>query len=157
MAHSYLCVRVHYIWSTYRRTPWLSPEWRERLYRYFAAVTRRKGGVLLCAGGVRDHVHLYVSLPPDVSIARLVNALKANSSRWIHESFPKLRSFAWQHGYSAFSVSRFSEAGLIKYIRNQEQHHNEHTFAREITRLAARHGLAPRPERPAHSNGLTHP
>jgi REP-associated tyrosine transposase len=123
MAHSYLCVRIHCVWSTYRRHPWIAPDWQDRLYRYFAAVARRKGSMLLCAGGVRDHVHLYLSLPADLSVAQLVSALKANSSRWIHETFPRLQQFAWRQGYSAFSVSRFGEARLIAYIRNQAAHH----------------------------------
>ena len=142
MAHTYLCIRIHCVWSTYRRHPWIAPEWRDRLYRYLGAVARQKGSVLLCAGGMRDHVHLYLSLPADLSIARLVNALKANSSRWIHETFPRIRQFAWQQGYSAFSVSRSSEARLIAYIGNQEAHHRP---------------LSPRPEGPTPSNRSPHP
>src|SRR5207249_10136670 len=58
-----------------------------------------------------------------ISVASLVGALKANSSRWIHETFPQLKLFAWQKGYSAFSVCRRCERGVIKYIRNQEARH----------------------------------
>src|SRR6266540_5214930 len=96
--HSFVWVRVHLVWSTYRRRPWLAPEWRDRLYRYLAAVARRKGALPLCIGGARDHIHVYVSLGPDTSVGRLVNALKANSCRWIHETFPRFRLFAWQNG-----------------------------------------------------------
>ena len=139
MAHTFLCVRVHCVWSTYRRQPWLAPEWRERLYRYFASVARRKGAVLLCAGGIEDHVHLYLSLPARLALAQLVGALKTNSSRWIHETFPRLTLFEWQTGYAAFSVSKSSERGLIAYIRRQEAHHREQQFRRELERLLIRH------------------
>ena len=91
-----------------------------------------------------DHVHLYLSLPADLSIAQLVSALKANSSRWIHETFPRLRQFAWQQGYAAFSVSRFSEERLIAYIRNQEAHH-----------LGPK-GRHPQTGRPIREDGATH-
>src|SRR5881396_1834305 len=127
-AHSFVWVRVHCVWTTYRRQPLLEPDWQERLYRYLSGVARRKGALLLCAGGVRDHIHLYLSLPPDRSIASLVNALKANSSRWIHATFPHHRLFAWQTGYAAFSVSQRSEQRLISYILNQEKHHNGKRF-----------------------------
>jgi len=56
-------------------------------------------------------------------VANLVDALKANSSRWIHNTFPPLKVFAWQKGYSAFSVCRRCEHRVIGYIRNQEAHH----------------------------------
>lgn len=88
-------------------------------------------------------MHLYVALPRNLAIAHLVAALKANSSRWIHETFPRLRSFAWQRGYAAFSVSQYSEEKLIKYIQNQERHHRDRTFAGELTNLVRGHGLMP--------------
>ena len=141
MAHTFLCVRVHCVWSTYRRQPWIAREWRERLYRYFAGVARRKGAVLLCAGGVEDHVHLYLSLPARLTLAQLVSALKANSSRWIHQTFPRLRLFEWQTGYAAFSVCKSSERRVIAYIRHQEEHHREQRFRREFERLLTRHEI----------------
>jgi putative transposase len=116
-------VRVHLVWSTYRRRPWIARWWQERLYRCLAITARRKGAILLCAGGAPDHVHLYVSLAAHMSVANLVDALKSNSSRWIHDTFPQLNVFAWQKGYSAFSVCRRCEQRVIAYIRNQEAHH----------------------------------
>lgn len=151
MSHSFVWVRVHCVWSTYRRQPWIAPEWRDRLYRYLAGVARRKGALLLCAGGVRDHVHLYLSLSPQHSVGSLVNALKSNSCRWIHETFPRLRLFAWQKGYAAFSVSRHSEQRLISYIENQDVHHRNEGFEWELQRTLSRHGIPHnRPEGPAH-------
>ncbi len=138
--HSFVWVRVHLVWSTYRRRPWLAPEWRDRLYRYLAAVARRKGALPLCIGGARDHIHVYVSLGPDTSVGRLVNALKANSCRWIHETFPRFRLFAWQTGYAAFSVSERFEQSVISYISTQEAHHRREGFQRELQRLMTRHG-----------------
>jgi REP element-mobilizing transposase RayT len=123
MRHTFVWVRVHLVWSTYRRRPWIARSWQERLYRCLTVIARRKGAILLSAGGAPDHVHLYVSLAAHMSVANLVDALKANSSRWIHNTFPPLKVFAWQKGYSAFSVCRRCEHRVIGYIRNQEAHH----------------------------------
>ena len=123
MRHTFVWVRVHLVWSTCRRQPWIDPAWQEGLYRCLANVARRKGAIVLCAGGARDHVHVYVSLASHMSVAYLVDALKANSSRWIHRTFPHLKLFTWQKGYSAFSVCRRCEHRVIGYIRNQEAHH----------------------------------
>jgi len=79
--------------------------------------------MVLAVGGWRDHVHIYVSLPANLMIGDLVNTLKSNSSRWIHDLSPPLRQFAWQKGYSAFSVCKRCERRVIAYIRNQEAHH----------------------------------
>ena len=142
-AHSFVWIRVHCIWTTYRRQPWLDTDWRHQLYRCLSGIARRKGALLLCAGGVQDHIHLYLSLPPDRSIASLVNALKANSCRWIHATFPRRRLFAWQTGYAAFSVSKRSEQRLMSYILNQEAHHRREELQREMERFLDRHGLRP--------------
>jgi putative transposase len=123
MRHTFFWVRVHLVWSTYRREPWIEPAWQERLYRCLSDVARRKGARVLCAGGARDHVHVYVSLAAGMSVAYLVDALKANSSRWVHETFPRLKLFAWQKGYAAFSVCKRCEGKVISYIRSQEAHH----------------------------------
>jgi len=93
------------------------------LYRCLREIGRRKGAIVLAVGGAPDHIHVYVSLSGRISVASLVDALKANSSRWIHETFPQLKLFAWQKGYSAFSVCRRCEGVVIRYIRNQEARH----------------------------------
>ena len=123
MRHTFVWVRVHLVWSTYRRQKWIDRAWQERLYRCLREIGRRKGAIVLAVGGAPDHIHVYVSLSGRISVASLVDALKANSSRWIHETFPQLKLFAWQKGYSAFSVCRRCEGVVIRYIRNQEARH----------------------------------
>jgi REP element-mobilizing transposase RayT len=132
MAGKHLSLLVHFVWSTARREPRLAPEWRDRLYGYIGGVLEHKKAKLLCAGGISDHIHLYASLPSTVTIAELVNAIKANSSRWIHQTFPEQKSFAWQEGYGAFSVSKSGEEQVVRYIRNQEAHHRRRDFKNEF-------------------------
>lgn len=93
---------------------------------------KNKRASLICAGGMHDHIHLYASLPSTITIADFVSVVKSNSSRWIHESFPKRRAFGWQEGYGAFSVSKSEEARVISYIRNQERHHAKRNFNDEF-------------------------
>jgi REP element-mobilizing transposase RayT len=80
-------------------------------------------------------------MPSTISIADFMNAVKANSSRWIHESFAPLRSFAWQEGYGAFSVSKSEEGRVVRYISNQEVHHRKRTFKDELVGLLEKHGI----------------
>lgn len=120
MAGKYLSLLIHFVWSTKNREPWIAPEWSDNLYAYIGGVLRKKKAKLICAGGVTDHIHVYASLPSTLTVADAVNAMKANSSRWVHEEIPRKAGFAWQDGYGAFSVNKSSEQRVIDYIMNQE-------------------------------------
>jgi putative transposase len=95
----------------------------------------------LAAGGVADHVHVLLSLPATMSISKAMQLVKGNSSKWIHETFPELRSFAWQQGYASFSISVSAIEETRSYIRNQEKHHRTRTYREEVILFLKRHGL----------------
>jgi hypothetical protein len=67
--------------------------------------------------------------------------MKARSSKWIHETFPELRGFAWQEGYGGFTVSKSAVSGVEEYIRNQKEHHMHQDFRTEFLELLRRHGI----------------
>ena len=136
---AYVHVRVHLIWSTKYREPRISPEWQDELYRYLYGICENLNCKLLVAGGVTDHLHTYVGIPATLSIADLVNAMKSNSSRWIHEKFDP--AFAWQTKYAAFSVSKSVEDQLFAYIRNQQEHHRHRSFRDELVEFLERHEM----------------
>jgi REP element-mobilizing transposase RayT len=100
-----------------------------------------KHAKLIAAGGMFDHIHLLASMPSTVTIADFVNAVKANSSRWIHDNSSALRKIAWQEGYGAFSVSKSDENKVGTYIRNQEKHHAKRNFKQELITLLKKHGI----------------
>jgi REP-associated tyrosine transposase len=142
MADTYLSLRVHLVWATRHRRPWLDPPWRSRLYACVAAAIARRGGQLLCAGGTRDHIHLYLEPPSNLALSELVAGIKAITSKWIHETFPHRQDFRWQHGYGAFSVTPFEDGYIRDYIRNQESHHRQERFTSEYSALLERHGVS---------------
>ena len=137
---SHIALRVHFVWSTCNREPWIDPAWAQRLYAYLGAVLQDRGGVLLAAGGTADHVHLYMSLPATLTLAETANALKANSSRWVHQTID-LPSFAWQAGYGAFSVSVSSDQQVRHYLAKQAEHHRRRSFQEEYLDFLDRHGV----------------
>jgi putative transposase len=104
MSGKYLSLLVHFTWSTKERQPLIENDIRDDLYSYIGGIMKNKRAKLISAGGMHDHIHLYASMPSTISVADFVNAIKSNSSRWIHESYTRLRNFAWQEGYGAFSV-----------------------------------------------------
>jgi putative transposase len=89
-------IKFHLVFSTKHREPWLTKEIRSRVHDYLGGIIRGESGVPLEIGGVADHVHILFGWRTDESISTLTRNLKANSSRWIHETFPALRNLAWQ-------------------------------------------------------------
>jgi putative transposase len=139
--HSFISSLHHCVFATKGREPILSAEIRQRLWPYLGGVARENGMKALAVGGVADHVHMLLSLPATMSVAKAMQLLKGNSSKWIHETFPKLRTFAWQEGYAAFSIGVSAIEETRAYIRNQEEHHRTRTYREEVIIFLQRHGL----------------
>ena len=142
MANSYISCHVHYIFSTKRRERIISPDVRPRLWAYLGGIARENKMVALAVGGVEDHVHILLSLPSTLALAKAVQLIKGGSSLWVHGTFPDQRSFAWQEGYGAFTVSVSQIDRTIAYIGNQEVHHRRKTFQEEYLEFLKKHGVA---------------
>lgn len=143
--HSFTSCLVHCVFSTRDRYPCLTAEIRERLWPYLGGVARNHGIKALAIGGVADHVHLLVSLPSTMSVSKVMQLLKGNSSKWLGENYPSLRSanFSWQEGFGAFSIGISGVEDTVHYILNQEEHHRKKTFGEEYETFLRRHGHEP--------------
>src|SRR4051812_4462503 len=97
--HSFGSCLVHCVWSTKNRASVLDSSLRDRLWPYLGGIARDNKMKALAVGGAADHVHILVSLPATISVAKAIQFLKGNSSKWIHERLPNRRSFQWQDGY----------------------------------------------------------
>ena len=93
-------------------------------------------------GGMPDHVHILLSLPSTISIAKAMQLIKGGSSKWVHDTFSEHRLFNWQVKYGAFSVSQSSVEKIAQYIQNQEKHHRKMTFKEEFVALLKKHRIA---------------
>ena len=141
MSHSYISCLVHIVFSTAGRRPLLKEEIRDRLHAYIGGIARDNGMAAIAVGGVADHVHVLLSLPRTVSLAKAVQLLKGGSSKWINDSFPELKGFAWQEGYAAFSVGISQREKTVSYIQGQVEHHRRISFADEFAKFLAAHGI----------------
>lgn len=141
MPGTYSQLLLHIVFSTKRRESWITAEVAERLYPYIGGIIRAENGVLYAIGGVEDHVHLLIRWRPDGAVSDLLRAVTARSSKWMHETFPNLSKFAWQEGYSVFSVSKSQESVVREYIAGQAEHHGREDFKSELLRLLRAHGI----------------
>jgi putative transposase len=138
---TYISNIVHFVWGTANREPLIRNSWRDQLHGYLGGVLENKKVKLLAAGGIADHAHVLASLPATVTLSEIANAMKANSSRWVHQNTPQGKGFDWQAGYGAFSVSKSAEERVKAYIQNQEEHHRVRTFAEEFKELLEKHRI----------------
>src|SRR5262249_16006041 len=99
-------ILYHIVFSTKYRKEWIMADLAQRLYPFIGGIIRAEKGMLYSIGGMPDHVHLYIRWRTDASVSDLMRTVKARSSGWVHDTFPELRPFAWQEGYSVFSVSK---------------------------------------------------
>lgn len=142
MAHTYTSLLSHIIFSTKDRLPMLDAELQARLFPYMGGIIRELGGVALSINGPTDHVHILVSLSPTIALSNFVGKVKANSSGWVHKTFPTQREFKWQVGYGAFSVSVSQRPKVLTYIADQEEHHRKVSFEEEFIGFLKKHGIA---------------
>ena len=105
MAQSFCNLIYHIVFSTKARRPSLDDDIRSRVHEYMGGAIRNAGGTALIVNGTADHVHILAGLRQDKALSDVVRDLKANTSGWIHKTFPVRSEFAWQAGYGAFTVS----------------------------------------------------
>jgi REP element-mobilizing transposase RayT len=142
MANTYHSLYVHVVFSTKRREHWLGEDIRNRVWAYIGGIARDNGMAALAVGGMADHVHVLLKLPPTQNISRAVQLIKGGSSKWIHETFPSLRKFRWQDGYGAFTVCRGHVDAVVQYIKNQKEHHRAKTFQEEYLRFLSEYRVS---------------
>jgi REP element-mobilizing transposase RayT len=139
--HSFNRCLMHCVFSTKGSFPALTAEIRGRLWPYLGGIARDHGMKALAIGGVADHVHLLLSVPPTLSVAKAMQPLKGNSSKWLRETFPEWNGVSWQECYGAFSIGATGIEATAAYIRRQEDHHRKRTFREEIELFLRRSGV----------------
>lgn len=141
MSSTFTNLLIHIVFSTKERYPIITDQYRERLYAYIGGIIRHEGAEPLAIGGTADHLHIAVKMKSSTALADLVRKIKANSSKWINEKRFCQGKFAWQTGYSGFSVSA-SQIGKVRgYIENQIEHHKIKTFKAELKEMLDKHGI----------------
>jgi putative transposase len=143
-ADTYAQNTIHVIFSTKNRAASIPLPLRERLWEYIHGICRKHRIFCNAVGGSADHLHVLVQIRADMTLAKTVNIIKSNSSRWMSEHGPK---FAWQEGYAAFSVSHSLVPSVIRYIGVQEAHHRRMDFSAEIFALLKKHEVSYDPSR----------
>jgi len=140
VSHTYASLLIHCVFSTKDRKNLIPDEMQPRLWAYVGGIARLNKFKALAVGGTPDHVHVLLSLPARMPIPKAVQLIKGGSSKWMNDQRLK-RTFAWQDGYGAFSISISQLQRTIHYITHQKEHHRKLGFDEEFALILRKHGM----------------
>jgi putative transposase len=135
MANTFSKIYIHIIFSVKGRHNLIQKTWKEELYKYICGIVNGKKQKVYAIGGMADHIHILLSIKPNITLSDIVRDIKANSSKWINDKGFVKDKFQWQEGFGAFSYAQSQVDNVIAYINNQEQHHQKKTFKDEYLDL----------------------
>ncbi|HEY2392004.1 MAG TPA: IS200/IS605 family transposase [Candidatus Angelobacter sp.] len=137
--HAKTSILVHCVFATKNRKDSIMPEIQPKLWAYIGGIARENKMKALAVGGVADHCHVLLSLPPTMAVAKGVQLIKSGSSKWMHKSGQ--RKFDWQEGYGGFTIGMSQVPATVRYISNQAKRHAKTSFADEWKIILKKHDL----------------
>ena len=135
MANTYTQLHIQFAFAVKYRAASIEKEWKDELHKYITGIIQENGHKMLQVNSMPDHIHIFIGMRPTQSIASLVQNVKAESSKWVKDRKFCTSPFAWQEGYGAFSYSKSHVPDVIRYIQNQEAHHQKETFLEEYKKI----------------------
>jgi putative transposase len=142
MANTYTQIHIHLVFAVRWRAGLVKAEWKDKLYAYITGIIQHYDHKVLAINGMPDHVHILFGMRPVQSLSDLKQDIKASSSKWINEKRFVKGKFEWQSGFGAFAVSKPEVGNVIRYIRNQEDHHGREAFRDEYRRMLEAYDVA---------------
>ncbi len=134
MPNTYTQIHIQFVFAVKYRAALIGKEWKERLHQYMTGIFQGNNHKMLQINSMPDHIHIFIGMRPHQSISSLMQNVKTESSKWVKEQ-NLCHSFAWQEGYGAFSYAKSQVPDVIRYIQNQEQHHQKENFLDEYRKF----------------------
>ena len=125
----------HFIWGTKNRLPLIDSSFEEELYKVIVAKVKDLEGYLHAIGGIDDHAHIAVSIPPKLAPAKFIGEVKGNSSHYVNHVIKPDFEFYWQEEYGVLSFGEKNLSSVVGYIRNQKEHHAKGTLIAAMERM----------------------
>jgi REP element-mobilizing transposase RayT len=138
---SYTTTYYHIIFRTYHSEKTIPIEHERELYAYIYGIAKNLRCQTYRIGGMPDHIHLFVSLPPTLSLSAFMQRIKTSSSKWLkaNTNFPDFRG--WGHEYAGFSYGFKDKNMIVNYILRQKEHHKRTSFAEEYRNFLEENGV----------------
>ena len=131
MANTYSQIYLQFVFAVRNRRALISKDHKEELHKYLTGLVTHRKAKMLAVNSMPEHTHLFVGFKPVISISDFMKEIKVESNEFINGKKWTLGKFAWQDGYGVFSYSHSHIDSVIKYIHNQEKHHQKKSFKEE--------------------------
>lgn len=135
MANTFSQIYLQFVFAVKDRQSLIQRTNKEELHRYITGLVRNRKAKMLAINCMPDHTHLFVGFSPSILIADFIKEVKVESNEFINGKKLTAHKFSWQHGYGVFSYSHSHIDRVIKYILNQELHHQKRSFQQEYYQL----------------------
>ncbi len=141
MANTYTQLHIQTVFAVQNRDCVIQRTWADELYKYITGIVQNHGHKLLAINGMPDHIHILIGMRPSQSLSDLLQDIKGSSSKWVNEKGFVRGRFSWQEGYGAFSYDKSRVPQIIRYIKNQQEHHRKKTFEEEYQEFLEEFGV----------------
>jgi REP element-mobilizing transposase RayT len=131
----YCQLYYHLVWTTKNRQPLLNASVEPVIHNYLRSKAVGLGGMVFALNGVEDHVHMVVSIPPKIALARFIGQIKAVASTKFNKSHPDGQPFFWQDEYGAFTFDAKRLPNYVAYVNRQKEHHAKATTIPILERI----------------------
>lgn len=135
MANTYTQLYVQFVFAVKGRENLIKEHFRNELEKLIAGIVINHQCKLYAVYCNPDHTHLFVSMHPTLSPAKLMEQVKSGSSKWLNQKKYIPGKFSWQKGYGAFTYSRSHIDKVVRYVLNQPEHHKKFSFQEEYLLL----------------------
>jgi putative transposase len=125
-SHTVFTIHVHLVWITKYRKRVLAGEVGTRVREVIRQICREEDVEILKGHVSKDHVHLLLSIPPQVTISRLVQKLKGRTSGKLMSEFLHLKKafwgrHIWARGYFCCSSGNITDEVIAAYMGYYQQ------------------------------------
>jgi len=135
MADTYTQCYFHLVFAVKNRDALIKRTWKDELEMYISGIIQNHKHKLLAINTMPDHIHIFIGYNVNQLIPALVEEIKTSSNSWIKNKKLSKFKFEWQKGYGAFSHSHSQIDTVVKYIKNQEIHHQKNSFKIEYLEI----------------------
>lgn len=135
MANTYTQLHIQLVFAVKGRASLVHSSWKNELYKYITGIVQNHHHKMLQINGMPDHIHIFIGYDPRQTIPDLVETIKTDSNHFIKRQGFCPQKFNWQEGYGAFSYARSQVDAVVKYVANQERHHQKKTFQEEYLKM----------------------
>jgi putative transposase len=123
--HTTYDLKYHLVWTTKYRRPILEGSLGRRIRELIREICITHSIQIIRGHVSKDHIHIFVSMPPQISVSKVVQYLKGKTSRKILQEYPKLNKIFWgQHfwsrGYFATTSGAITDEMIMDYIKHQD-------------------------------------